>query len=84
MVFTQIGNQRTVVKPEPGAKDQGHWQDGWSAVALGVLSHLRMAGRAEGQRLQLQSDGSSTGKLWQQGPSPGGFFRSQGLMGQHS
>lgn len=31
------GKSEDVVKPEPGAKDQGHRQDGWSAVALGVL-----------------------------------------------
>lgn len=37
ITFTQTGNQRTAVKPEPGAKDQGHRQDGWSAVALDVL-----------------------------------------------
>lgn len=42
-----------------------------------------MVGGTGGQRLQLQSEGSGAGKLWQQGPSPSpdGFFSSPGVTG---
>lgn len=45
-----------------------------------VLS-LAVGVRLGGNRVQVQSDGRVTGKLWQRGPSPDSFLGSPGMTG---